>query len=160
MAYSSKLVLILGLFVLKCAHGDSTCSDVDSQACALMEKSKPDLCNSSIGETACQRYCGMCPLECFTCQDLVQDMSQCINVTTCEPNQTCYTAEIFDFDRSHGFAGGCISKEMCIPHRGELFGRSSSAVQTQCCDTDRCNGPSTTTKTTTTTTTTTYSNYD
>jgi hypothetical protein len=30
--------------------------------------------------------------------------------------------------------------QMCIPHRGELFGRSSSAVQTQCCDTDRCNG--------------------
>jgi hypothetical protein len=54
------LVLILGLFVLKCAHGDSLCSDVDSQACALMEKSKPDLCNSSIGETACQKYCGMC----------------------------------------------------------------------------------------------------
>ncbi|XP_052286137.1 uncharacterized protein LOC127881936 isoform X2 [Dreissena polymorpha] len=56
--------------------------------------------------------------------------------TTC---QTCYAIEVFDFDTSHGFRAGCMPKNLCIPHNNEqIFGRSSSTVQINCCDTDRC----------------------
>ncbi|XP_045166865.2 uncharacterized protein LOC123530186 isoform X2 [Mercenaria mercenaria] len=154
MKYFEIAVFVLA-FVLYTTNGNSPCFDVDTAACKLMEHNKPDLCDSSIGETACPRYCGKCPLECFSCPDTVQDISQCNKVVTCDFNQTCYTMEIFDFDRSHGISGGCVAKELCVPHSGQaqLFGRSSSTVQTRCCDSDRCNGPSPTTTTSTTSTT-------
>ncbi|KAH3893311.1 hypothetical protein DPMN_017458 [Dreissena polymorpha] len=63
--------------------------------------------------------------------------------------------EVVDFDTSHGFRAGCMPKDLCIPPSNEqIVGRSSSTVHTNCCDTDRCNIPSTTTTTTTATTTT------
>ncbi|KAH3738981.1 uncharacterized protein LOC127849601 isoform X1 [Dreissena polymorpha] len=132
------------------------CEDIDTLACQKMQQSKPDLClDDSLAELACKRFCGRCPVECYSCPTLVRSLSECRATTTCQVSEACYVMEVFDFDASHGFRAGCMPKDLCIPHNNELMvGRSSSTVHTSCCDTDRCNIPPTTTTTTTTATTT------
>ncbi|XP_060608248.1 uncharacterized protein LOC132760313, partial [Ruditapes philippinarum] len=128
--------------LLRVSSGDYACADVNTDACKLMHRDQPGICDTSIGDTACPRYCGKCPLECFTSSNLVPDLSQS-NTFVCDVDQVCYSMEVTDFDQSHGFRGGCIGKEVCVPHAAltpQIFGRSSSAVHIQCCDTDRCNG--------------------
>ncbi|KAH3893306.1 uncharacterized protein LOC127859835 [Dreissena polymorpha] len=132
------------------------CEDIDTLACQKMQQSKPDLClDDSLAELACKRFCGRCPVECYSCPTLVRSLSECRATTTCQVSEACYVMEVFDFDASHGFRAGCMPKDLCIPHNNELMvGRSSSTVHTSCCDTDRCNIPPTTTSSTTTATTT------
>ncbi|XP_052782206.1 uncharacterized protein LOC128218554 [Mya arenaria] len=129
------------------------CEDVDTNACVLLHASKPDFCaDTNLANAACKRFCGDCPVECFTCNDLVRDMSECNTTVTCQMNEACYTMEVFGFDTSHGFRGGCMPRDLCVPHSGQpLVGRSSSVVHTRCCDTDRCNKVDATTTTTVTT---------
>ncbi|XP_052286131.1 uncharacterized protein LOC127881935 isoform X3 [Dreissena polymorpha] len=132
------------------------CEDIDTLACQKMQQSKPDLCrDDSLAELACKRFCGRCPVQCYSCPTLVRSLSECRATTMCQVSEACYVMEVFDFDASHGFHAGCMPKDLCIPHNNELMvGRSSSTVHTSCCDTDRCNIPATTTTARPTTTTT------
>ena len=37
-----------------------TCADLDTGACLLLQKQKPDLCNTTTFDGACRKFCGHC----------------------------------------------------------------------------------------------------
>ncbi|KAH3692696.1 hypothetical protein DPMN_193850 [Dreissena polymorpha] len=156
---------LVGFLALFCAcvaqYPQSSCRDLDAQACLLFSMAKPDLCNdAAFSQTTCRRFCGNCPLECYACPTPVLNPLDCNTTTTCSINQTCVTKHLAAAGH-HEYILACELKAICL---GLSFGfgkrdgseserdRYGRDVTIACCDTDFCNSPNyLTTKTTTTT---------
>ena len=45
--------------------GALICDDIDTQACQLIQAQRSDMCNSTIADTTCPRFCGKCGMISF-----------------------------------------------------------------------------------------------
>ncbi|XP_052258699.1 uncharacterized protein LOC127863320 [Dreissena polymorpha] len=142
----------------------STCRDLDAQACALFSKARPNLCTDpAFSQSTCIRFCGNCPLECFSCPTPFLNPLDCNTTTTCATGQTCVTKHLTALDGHHEYIVSCEQKAVCqglnfgfgglIGKRDENeaeseAGRYRRDVSVSCCDTDFCNTPYSLTTTT------------
>ncbi|KAL4229591.1 hypothetical protein ACF0H5_012629 [Mactra antiquata] len=152
------LVIISSLLVLGGSHvlGQnpvSSCVDLDSNACALFAQAKPDLCSDpTFASGTCRRFCGNCPLECYSCPTPVLDPRDCNTTITCGVNQTCMTKHLHALDGHDEYIYTCEEKRVCDGFSlGFAFGKRDTEmeegrdrrdVSLACCDTDFCNTPS------------------
>ncbi|XP_052791073.1 macrophage mannose receptor 1-like isoform X2 [Mya arenaria] len=122
------------------------CEDLDTQACALLEKSKPDLCQDNLlSQSACKRYCNFCPLQCYSC-----DSFNCNTTAACYPGEKCLThTTISTIDGQKDILTKCSSPEECDGRLASVvigrrqIGKRNMAVT--CCSYDLCNDPAATT---------------
>lgn len=145
----------------------SSCQDLDSQACTLFQKAKPDLCSDpTFSQGTCKRFCGKCPLECYACPTPVLDPDDCNTTISCGLNETCMTKHLKALDGHDEYIMMCEKKEICegltlgfaFGKRSQMFDKETEDdveehdryrrdVTLSCCDTDFCNMPLKTTTT-------------
>ncbi|XP_062615111.1 uncharacterized protein LOC134276836, partial [Saccostrea cucullata] len=132
MADMWKVIVGLICLALTCF----ACDDMDTAACQRLASSKPDMCNDTCYASICQRYCGLCPLKCYSCAD-ISSTQMCNNTIEC-PSQDyqCISAASFTNDFREVYKLGCAPKAVCS-HYGK---RSlSKRAGTSCCTSDLCN---------------------
>lgn len=132
--------------------GALICDDIDTQACQLIQAQRSDMCNSTIADTTCPRFCGKCARECYHCDLAVTNITDCNATKSCNTGEVCMLKELkSSADGHHEYVMTCESKLHC--DGADLtfpFGRrdiASRDVNVKCCDTDLCNYPSITTTT-------------
>ncbi|XP_052274300.1 uncharacterized protein LOC127874148 [Dreissena polymorpha] len=124
-----------------------TCRDIDTQACVLMAQRNPALCQDQVlRQTACPKFCNICPLECYHCDVSVRDYVNCNMTTICDLNQQCMLQKMHSSQDGHDeYVMGCASLQLCDGGGLTLtFGRrelQERNVEVTCCNTDRCNLP-------------------
>ncbi|KAH3721028.1 uncharacterized protein LOC127854720 [Dreissena polymorpha] len=123
------------------------CKDIDTQACVLMAQRNPALCQDQVlSQTACPKFCKICPLECYHCEVAVRDYMDCNTTAACDVNQQCILQKLHSSRDGHDeYVMGCASLQLCDGIGLSLaFGRRTlheRNVALTCCDTDRCNLP-------------------
>ncbi|XP_048771310.2 uncharacterized protein LOC125677344 [Ostrea edulis] len=112
------------------------CDDVDTAACQRLAASKPDMCNDTCYASICKRYCGECPLKCYTCSD-IESSQTCNSSTECSSKDyQCISAASFTNDFREVFKLGCAPSAVCS-HYGKRS--MSKRAGTSCCTSDLCN---------------------
>ncbi|KAL4229567.1 Collagen type VI alpha 3 [Mactra antiquata] len=154
------------IFLSICMTGvNAVCEDLSTPACSLFLSSKPDLCQDPTLSANCKRFCGLCPLECYSCATPVNSPDDCNTTTTCGQGEVCMKKTHSNPDGSKEFILSCETKTICDGFGFAIGKRNMAAadrsrrdISFHCCDVDLCNYPDefTTTTTMPTTTTTTF----
>lgn len=161
-------VLVIGVLVaLSGGQPQSTCKDLDTNACIIFNKANPSLCNDqNFAYDTCQRFCGNCPLDCYMCPTPILDPYTCNTTASCGDGETCMTKHHVTKDGRHEYILMCGAKDICegaslgfnsVQVVNTIIGkrqkqkdtdshqRYNRDVSISCCDTDFCNMPMTTT---------------
>jgi len=138
-----------------CQTASSSCQDVDTHSCQVFYSTKPDICNeTTFSQTMCKRFCGNCPLECYSCPTAVRNSADCTTTSNCGPNSQCLLKTFLAQDGHHEFIMACERSDICdsltsgFGKRGYISRRD---LTLSCCDTHLCNVPETTSTAITTT---------
>ncbi|KAH3849119.1 hypothetical protein DPMN_091513 [Dreissena polymorpha] len=93
-----------------------TCRDIDTQACVLMAQRNPALCQDQVlRQTACPKFCNICPLECYHCDVSVRDYVNCNMTTICDLNQQCMLQKMHSSQDGHDeYVMGCASLQSSL----------------------------------------------
>jgi len=147
--------MLLGLLGSVCVsiNAQSTCQDIDPQACQLMHTQNPEICfDPAISSTACPRYCNKCALTCYFCDLDLSSPEECNTTMTCGDGESCLTQTNGSSDGTDIYTLGCARQEVCNGQGtgSELVGKRDLTIS--CCTSDLCNGPATSTLPTTTVT--------
>ncbi|XP_033741205.1 uncharacterized protein LOC117328011 isoform X2 [Pecten maximus] len=138
------LITVVSVLVTLC-YGQ-TCEDVDSAICQDMFSLNPNICsNSCYSSTLCPRFCGKCPLKCYSCHE-VDTPDVCYTTTQCpSADHFCIVTQSFNDDFKDVYKLGCALNSVCTSHFGPGIGRRDgslserSELQGSCCTTDLCN---------------------
>nr|XP_022289194.1 uncharacterized protein LOC111101146 [Crassostrea virginica] len=105
--------------------GTLACDDLDAAACVRLASTRPNMCNDTCFATVCKRYCGKCPLKCYTCTDIANP--QMCNVSTECPStdHRCISVKSYTNDFRLVYKLGCAPSMVCSG--------------TNCCTQDLCN---------------------
>ncbi|XP_052804717.1 collagen alpha-1(XII) chain-like [Mya arenaria] len=124
------------------ADGAAPCEDLNTAACALFLSSKPDLCQDPALSANCKRFCGLCPLVCYSCPMAVNSSDDCNNTRACDPDEVCMRKQHSYPDGSKEFILSCESKMAC---EGLNYGFHNIVgkrdINFHCCSADLCNLP-------------------
>ncbi|XP_021350213.1 uncharacterized protein LOC110448353 isoform X2 [Mizuhopecten yessoensis] len=131
------LVLVLGL-----ANGQTTCADaVDPNICRLLASESfglKDVCTDPCLARTCQKTCGKCPLQCYSCHN-VMSPDDCQNIITCPSGEhNCIATESYNDNFEKVFQLGCALKDVCQRNFGGPTGKRSQ-LDGGCCGADLCN---------------------
>ncbi|XP_060063313.1 uncharacterized protein LOC132543812 [Ylistrum balloti] len=133
--------LVLSLAV-SLTNGQGTCTDaVDSSICRLLASESFGLktvCTDPCLAKTCQKTCGKCPLQCYSCHS-VTSPSDCTTLTTCPSgDHKCIVTESYNDDFVKTYALGCALENVCQNNFGGTTGKRS-VLDGSCCSTDLCN---------------------
>lgn len=123
-----------------------TCEDVNSAICQDMFSLDPNLCTKScFYSTLCPRFCGKCPLKCYSCHE-VDNPDLCYTTAQCpSADHFCIVTQSFNDDFKDVYKLGCALNTVCTSHFGPGIGKRYSSLserselQGSCCGTDLCN---------------------
>ncbi|XP_048771399.2 uncharacterized protein LOC125677400 [Ostrea edulis] len=108
-----------------CVTGILACDDLDSAACVRLASSRPDMCNDTCLASICKRHCGLCPLKCYTCHDIVKPETCNISAECPSNDHKCISVKSYTDDFRLVYKLGCAPSSVCSG--------------TNCCSTDMCN---------------------
>ncbi|XP_045162870.2 uncharacterized protein LOC123527468 [Mercenaria mercenaria] len=170
MLTESRKMFIISLLALGVLAGISdgqpvsNCTDLDTNACILFHKAKPNLCSiQTYSADSCKRFCGNCPLQCYMCPTPVLDPNDCNTTTSCATGEKCLTKHLMAPDGHHEYIMTCGSADICqgtsLGFQSSVIGKRAMAdepdnnshqryerdILISCCDTDFCNMPTTAT---------------
>ncbi|XP_069133910.1 uncharacterized protein [Argopecten irradians] len=136
------IVLITGLAVILGFASGQTCTDaVPSDICRLMASESfglTNVCTDPCLSKTCQKTCGKCPLECYSCHS-VSSPGNCTTITQCPTgDHKCIVTESYNDNFEKTFALGCASKDVCLANFGGVSGKRSQ-LNGGCCGSDLCN---------------------
>eukprot|EP00105_Crassostrea_gigas_P042470 XP_019926618.1 PREDICTED: uncharacterized protein LOC105337323 isoform X2 [Crassostrea gigas] len=123
---AAKWIPILGLVF--CVIGSFGCDDLDSAACTRLATTRPNMCNDTCFASICKRYCGKCPLKCYTCHDIANPQNCNISAECPSNDHKCISVKSYTDDFRLVYKLGCAPSTIC-----------SGA---NCCSSDLCNNHS------------------
>ncbi|XP_033740726.1 uncharacterized protein LOC117327714 isoform X2 [Pecten maximus] len=137
------IVLLTALAVIfGTVNGQTTCADeVDPNICRLLASESfglKDICTDPCLSRTCQKTCGKCPLECYSCHS-VSSPSDCTTTTPCpSKDHNCIVTESYNDNFEKTFALGCATKDVCLRNFGGTIGKRSQ-LDGGCCGSNLCN---------------------
>lgn len=124
-------------FCFICIFGQK-CDDLDSDVCKRLHGQNPSLCADSCLSSICTRFCGQCPLTCYSCHE-VDDPSNCTTTAVCpSKDHHCFTTQTYTDDFQEVYKLGCAKKSLCEQNINSGK-RSHLDVNGGCCTFDKCN---------------------
>nr|XP_034332962.1 uncharacterized protein LOC105331275 isoform X4 [Crassostrea gigas] len=132
MADTWKNIIGVVLLAVTCY----ACDDMDTAVCQRLIAAKPDMCNDTCYSAICKRFCGKCPLKCYSCTD-IESSQKCNATIECQgKDYQCISAASFTNDFREVYKLGCAPSTVC-----SHYGRRSinKRAGTSCCNTDLCN---------------------
>ncbi|XP_061176055.1 uncharacterized protein LOC133185007 [Saccostrea echinata] len=126
------------------------CEDIDKNACDLLQRMRPDMCQDSCFADVCKKTCNMCPLVCYQCnREFYPEL--CKKKIQCNETQMCVASQELSVDFLPVYVSGCMEKQTCLDIFGEIntgatrrsklvFGpKRDYALNGSCCSQDLCN---------------------